>query len=164
MPRTLLHRRLGAAVALALYATLTLGLPLGHLVGHRGDHRHDAATGDIDWNAVRSPQTGRVDLARLAQALGLEDAQHAAAHREQRPHRHPGCPEGTPLDHGAGVLAHFGVALGPPLPPLAAVAVQPVERVEASIRLESAGVARRLFLAVQRAQAPPTRAMPAAAT
>lgn len=117
--------------------------PAVHLSAHAS---HVADPESIDVQAMRDSTTGRVDLSRLAEALGLGD------HDANEPHHHGPGPE---HHHGDGSLEHLMLALAGGAPILVAPLVLPFER---AVEQEAREVTRALslhFLISQRAQAPP---------
>lgn len=148
-----LWRRSVAASGLALYFVGAFVAPLTHIVSEHWHATPEERARTVDLARCVDPRTGEVDLDRLAEALGL-----TGQHDESKPHSHgPGEPpyQHGPLDHGAGSLQHFGIALLAS----AAVAFIPVlpapEPVPFYPARPSEPPATRPFLAVQRAQAPP---------
>lgn len=150
--------RVSAAAGLAVYVAASIVLPAAHLVGHADDHTHGPV--NVDVASLVDERTGRVDLTRLAQELGLEDAQHADAHARNAPHEHShddgdhgGHP--APTGHGDGSFEHFAVALAaaarPPQAPAAVALEWPLTRSQPVEEVPS----RLVFLDSQRAQAPP---------
>ena len=95
---------------------------------------------------LRNSATGRVDLRRLAKALGLGE------HDESQPHRHGPGPEGH---HGEGSLEHLMLALASGSTVLAAPLASPVEQALLLVSRPLTRVPPLDFLSAQRAQAPP---------
>lgn len=148
--------RVSAAAGLAVYVAASIVLPAAHLVGHADDHTHGPV--NVDVASLVDERTGRVDLSRLAQALGLEDAQHADAHARDVPHEHSHDGDhghSAPTGHGDGSFEHFAVALAaaarPPQAPAAVALEWPLTRSQPVEEVPS----RLVFLDSQRAQAPP---------
>ena len=111
------------------------------------------AAENVDPEVFRDHVSGHVDLQRLAAALGLD----RRASDESMPHSHaPGEPASrNPLDHGRGVLEHFGIALLSAAP-VAVMLVQPSARPVSPPQAVAPTPALRLrHLDAQRAQAPP---------
>jgi hypothetical protein len=87
-----------------LYLSGAIAGPLIHILTEHCARTVSAQ--NVDPDSFRNARTGRVDLVRLAAALGLEEeTAHPHSHRPGSP-----SPQG-PLDHGAGAIEHFGVAL-----------------------------------------------------
>jgi hypothetical protein len=149
------RRSLGCA-GIALYVAGAQAAPLLHILRDHAALSPVRRAQSVDPAAFTDPQTHDVDLARLAAALGLDGS---APHDESTPHSHtPGeAPRSHgPLDHGAGSIEHFGVALlngasAPVVLERPAPAALPFFQLPPTSILPSA----RLFFAVQRAQAPP---------
>lgn len=148
-------RRIHAALALAAYVACTLAAPLAHLARHNADHAHAALTGAIDWKQV-SGTDGRIDLSRLAQAIGLpRNARHEDAHRTGTTHDH-GREKNRSRPHGEGSIAHFGVALGSGVasPPTALESPRVRPTFTPNDHRDAPSLAPR-FVHSQRSQAPP---------
>lgn len=139
-------RRGLAAGGVALFFFGSVVAPAVHLSEH---HAVSVNVADIDIDALLDPQTGRVDLSRLAVELGMGE------HDESRPHRHGPGPE---HHHGEGSLEHFMLALASGSPVLAALPASPFEFVIRPVASPRSRVPALNFLSAQRAQAPPTSA------
>lgn len=114
-------------------------------MAHLREHTHSIDVTDLDLTPLRDPDTGRVDLARLAEAL--------LDHDENVPHSHG---PGEPAHHGDGSLEHFSLALASVLPVLAAPLSAPQERSSPQIdQAPELRVPALVFLSSQRSQAPP---------
>jgi hypothetical protein len=161
MSRPLRPSRWAGALGVVLYTLGTLVLPWLHLATHRADHQHGVLPGTIEWKTIADPKTGRVDLNRLATALGLQSASHQAAHAANKPHAHPGdTPPKAPVPappHGAGSLEHFSSALlgGQTSLVVLVCAAPPFPSLLVPDTSTSAPPPARRFLSAQRAQAPP---------
>lgn len=149
--------RLFAALGALVYALGLVVLPALHLAGHRSDHSHGVASAKpVDWERVRDPQSGRVDLERLAHELGLSDQEHSKSHAEGRTHKHGDeAPASNDLQHGLGAAEHYSLSLLGATPLLLlthSVVVLPVPPVPDDVQ---APTLELRFLETQRAQAPP---------
>ncbi len=143
--------RVAAVLCGLAYGVGGLALPIVHLTHHQADHSHGDLPGTIDWSSVTN-RAGRVDLKKLAHALGRDE------HDETKPHTHQSpAHDGTenPFDHANGSGQHFAVA--------ALGGVEGTNNIVADFPPRSlppeperiAPASRLVFLKAQRAQAPP---------
>jgi hypothetical protein len=128
-----LRRRSIALLGLALYGAAALALPAAHLLHHKLDHRHgpdgsllveerdaavehqafDADLAALDLSDAAHLGIASVDCAFAQYTLAACDDPAAPPHTfgdeliARTPHRHSAADAG----HGAGSLAHFGLAL-----------------------------------------------------
>ena len=179
--RLLRHRWL-ALPCLAVYLVAALALPMAHLAHHKNDHVHGpggeiiplAGTDDFhqafdaDLAAIDLTEAGHLGIAsvdcELARyTLAVCDDPGAPPHTfgdelaARSPHHHhprEGRSARGPIDpaHGAGSLAHFGIALLATPPFLLPPPTLPIERTNPSVTSERSGVSPPLAL---RARAPP---------
>lgn len=107
-------RAIGLADLVVVLFGVLLG-PLVHSIGHRPDHVH--GPGGVTHYGVLPFSHEDAHARGLAHAHPGDPSQHRHAPAD---HGHP---VGSPVEHGEGSLAHFGVAvLAPPL-----FAVRPTE-------------------------------------
>jgi len=109
--------------ALFLAAVAVLGLvvtPLLHAEEHFREEQEEESASAALALAFRAGSSDPLEALAAALAQGHEQTGDRQGHR----HSHG---EGTPSDHGAGVLAHFKVALhaAPALPAIGAAAAEP---------------------------------------
>lgn len=158
-------RRVRGVVLAALYLLASTVGPLTHLIDHAPDHTHGPAgtayrhgsvrhahpsPANVDLDAFRDPESGRVDLAALSHALGIGDHSHS----HDGDHHSEGHDHG-PAHHGNGALEHFALALLTPEPPVRIVE-RPALELPPPLPLTSLSVPPRPeLLEVQYAQGPP---------
>jgi hypothetical protein len=140
---------------LAVYVVGAVLAPIVHLVRDHEPVRPEVRAQSIDPAQFKDPRTQKVDLARLAAALGLNGQ---VPHESSKPHSHgpgDGTPGDGPLSHGTNAIEHFGLAmLAAALSLVIVVAPSPELPPPPSDRAPAPTLLLR-HLAAQRAQAPP---------
>lgn len=114
---------------LAVFLCGAIAAPVWHLASHRPDHTHGADASTTVFHVHAAGPEGERDHHHH------DDVDHEIELALAPPEAARTSPVSTPLGHGHGSLAHFGVALlgAPPLVPLPAPEPRPESVVSASL-------------------------------